>query len=360
MFKSQRLLFFGVIMVASVNVPASADDCAALLQYAGETWSTKQSSAKAESAVSWFCSRSFESENDAKQFATEASFPIDDILVGGSLSGSGSNFKQKQAELCSSSDLRSSVEARLVSNISTINPVVAAAVATCVSRRGAGIWLTTEITPNPKVFKVHVTSQGLAFAARVLNLALVPVGQAHCTPQLSSGFKVSAAGVDLACERRSEKIPITVALNFHEVHANWDTSSTIPAVPVWKTPRASIPPCNPGGPEFIFPNGNAVAGAVVTTVVIRNATKCSIDFIEYQYDCAWPAAGPSWKTFAKAPPERTHGPDVDSHATLSLENLVDGRNNPVQAGTLCQIQAITHYSDGLVVPNGTSFRYLHP
>ena len=353
-------LFCAASFLFLATAPCFAQNCSDLLLHAGEHWSAKQSSDKAESAVSWFCSRSFESENDAKQFATQASFPIEGILVGGSLSGSGSNFKEKQQELCSSSDIRRRVVDGLITNVDTINPIIAGAVATCVSRRGAGLWLSMELTPNPKVFKVHITSQGLAFAAEVVNLALVPANKAHCSPVVKAGSKITAAGLDLVCERRNVATPITVALNFAQVQANWDTTSTIPAEIVWKKPQAAaIPNCNHGGAAFIFPNGEAVANSLEINTVVRSAAKCSIDLVEFLYDCGWPNAGPTWRQIAKATPERSLGPDVGAHARLPLDNLTDGRNNPVAAGALCQIQSVVHYSNGSVVPNFTSFRYLH-
>jgi hypothetical protein len=343
------IVVVSLLLVAPRSVLAQASECGPLLLYAGEKWTSESDTHNAQSVVNFFCSRSFNSEGEAKDFGASVSIPIDGVLIGGGLNGSGSSFKQAQQEFCSSETRRNTAIAHLRQTMSGVNSVVAKAVQDCVNLRGVGVWASLETIPdNPKAFKIRVVKRGIECPTKATSFTHVPKQTVDC----SAIGEITAAGKEILCTRPADQA-VTVSINIDNVELLWNTPSTVPAINV---PRFAA--CNPGGADFIFPRGNPVAGDLTVDTLIHQAALCTITAVTFSYDCNWPSGGPTWVKISDAPAEapKPNG-DVPAHAHLDLHNLRDGRGNLVPVPTTCQILANVRYSSGLVVPNSTSFLY---
>lgn len=334
------------------------EDCSELLKYAGETWHEKSSSDKAESVVTWFCSRTFDSESAATAASANASIPVEGIIIGGGFNNSDSSFAQHQRELCSTTDSRHAAAQKSEMTISTINPTVGKAVDNCISSRAVGIWASLEQTLNPSVFKVRIAKKGIDAVTKLSSFGTEP--QADCRPPPKADQRINSSGLEISCTRSAPETPVTVTINTTGVGLTWATASSLPSPTVWSD--KVMPKCNPGGAAFIFPVGHITnrTGTLFVDAVIKQAANCKLASVNFDYDCNWPApdVGPTWKRIPDGRPERplANG-DVPIRTGLDLVDLRDGRANAVPVGSICQLRATVQYGDGHQVPNYTTFTY---
>src|SRR5690349_169954 len=90
------------LLVPSVAL-AQVSECAQLLMYAGETFSSHTDEARFDSMADWFCEHEFSSASDARNFASGAKFPIEGFPFEGFLNGGDSSVRNSQRDFCSAS-----------------------------------------------------------------------------------------------------------------------------------------------------------------------------------------------------------------------------------------------------------------
>lgn len=243
--------------------------CGDVLRYAGVSWETKTDNEKVDSAVSFFCSKRFESSQEAQSAITNAGFAIDAIPYSFGGDFSNENFQRRQEQICYNAQTFSLSRSRGLAVIKQLDDNVTRAVGDCLRLQANGLFVWIEQSTDPQVFKVHMSLRGSTVPAIIEDFAVVP-STVTCTQPLNGSFLLDRETV---CTRDQHTVA-TVTLNSTNFAKTWVGSSSLPAKPQWTRPECNSvylkQPYTTEGDTRVSKNLSCPAGMVV----IPNSGRC--------------------------------------------------------------------------------------
>ncbi len=217
----------------SLAIPGSsfaqpATSCADALRFAGVSWETKTADQKIDSAVNQFCSKRFESSQDAQSALTKAGFVIDAIPMSFGGDFSNQQFQQKQEEFCSNDARFSLARSQGASVVKLLDENVTKAVGDCIRQQSTGLFAWIEKAASPEIFKVRLALRGVTSPAKIKDFTVLP-STVKCTSSLNGSFKLN---LETVCTRDPVQA-VAVTLNSPNYSVTWVGEASLPADVKW-------------------------------------------------------------------------------------------------------------------------------
>lgn len=174
-----------LMLGAAIQCAYGQDPCDAIL--ANGIWdyqNTQSSDAQTSSFLSWFCSRTFSSYQEASNASVSLGIPLPELplQIGGT--SRDTKWSQYSNEMCRLSEGQFAHIADFNSFVRTASTAITAAWSQCMNATGTKAWIQT--TQDPKAFSFQInrtTEEGLS-KFKVLEIA--SVGDVSCKPSLDS------------------------------------------------------------------------------------------------------------------------------------------------------------------------------
>lgn len=225
----------------TIPLVASAD-CTGFGKYGVYDVSTNLTQTEQGSAFrNWYCSRQFQSSQQANKSSAEIGIPLDDVPFKLGFSNQSKNFGEWQGAYCSD-QYNSSTDKKLTeSYVATVNDKVLKVISECMKQ--PGVHAMVEQGAEPLVFRftaLYVPYGSERFPTVVsFSTSASPPLDCEKDKQISKGQPISTSGINLLCKRRHDEA-IDVVFNTTAPRLFFDTPTSIRAAPPPPPPSAMV------------------------------------------------------------------------------------------------------------------------